>query len=116
MIFDAYDYAEEKKAPLGQRMRAEPHWGGSGEDPDADEFVRMEVLGDPAARAAVVVMYGVDVAVEEPDLVVDEMPDVVLEVEDDQCRILLPTEFPQARSDQWQRSGRSPDPLGDRNR
>lgn len=54
----------------------------------------MEILGDPSERAVVAMMDRVDVLVQEAHSMVDPVPDVVLEVEDNEAGDLVPGELP----------------------
>ena len=71
----------------------------------------MEVLGDPAAGGVVLVVDGVHVFVQDPDLVVKAVPDEVLQVKDGQGSQTLGQQLPDGRGHGWHLYGGRPHPL-----
>ena len=65
---------------------------------------------------AVMVMNGMDMAIEPADSMMERVPAEILQVEDRQRRQLLPAEFPETGCDQRKYGWRSPDPLSDGDR
>jgi len=110
---DADDDGENHVAPDGHGVAVEEPGVGGGEEADRDQLPGVEVLRHPDERRVVFVVKGVDVLVEESNLVVAPVPDEVLEVEDEKGCCLVPEELERRGGQIWQVRGRGPDPLGD---
>ena len=88
------DDAEQHETPVGHGMIAEDVRGSCGENADRDELEGMKVLSNPAVRSVVLVMYSVNMLVQDTYLVMGGVPHIVLKVKHSQCSILMPTEVP----------------------
>lgn len=86
------------------------------EDPNADQLPRVEVLHHPAVDRVVRVVDGMDVAVEEAVVVVDDVPGVEHGIHDDEGGVVVPDELDDPGSQRRQTGFRRPDALGDGNR
>jgi len=90
----AGDDREHLEPDLSERVTTDDPWRCGGEHPHRDELPGVQVLRHPAARAAVLVMQTMHMAVQPANLVVSGMPDEILNVENGQSRERLPDELP----------------------
>ena len=113
---DADQHAELHEAPVGHWVRAEDPGRGGSERADSNQLPGVKVLRHPAVGGVVLVVDTVHVLVQEADLVVREMPDIILEVKHGQSQVLVDAEIPQGRGDLREHGIRGPHPLrhGDR--
>ena len=114
---DAHVDAEEHERPVCHRVRSgeEPR-GSRRKDPDGYELPGVKILRHPDAWGVVLVVDAVYVTVQEPDLVMDEMPDEIFRIKDSQGDVLLPAKLPETGGGGGEGRLRGPYKLGNRDR
>lgn len=106
VVLHRHPDAENRDAPRAQRVALEQNGVLVAPEANSHEFGDAEVLRGPGERRHVLVVDGVDPPVELRVLVMDEMPDVVLGVEDEKNRQSLGEHLIQRRGVLGQRRRR----------
>lgn len=107
---------EDHEAPGGQAVALEQDGVHRGPKPHAEELPAGEVLGDEAEGLVVLVVDGVERAVQPRYLVMQQVPEVILEVKEHHA-----AQDAQDEAQEWgrltrQQGGRPPEPLRHRSR
>lgn len=103
---------EDHEAPSCQAVAAQQDGVDRGPESHAEQLPAGQVLGDEAKRLVVLVVDGVEGAIEPRHLVVQQVPHVVLEVKEHHAAQDAQQEAEQRGRLARQRGGRPPQPLG----
>lgn len=103
---------EDHEAPRRQAVAPQQDGVDGGPESHAEQLPAGQVLGDEAERLVVLVVDGVEGAVQPRHLVVQQVPHVVLEVKEHHAAQDAQEEAQQRGRLAGQRGGRPPQPLG----
>lgn len=105
---------EDHEAPRRQAVALEQDGVHCGPESHAEELPAGQVLGDEAERLVVLVVDGVECAVQPRYLVMQQVPQVILEVEEHQAAQDAQDKARECGRLARQQGGRPPEPLGHR--
>jgi len=108
---NGHNYGKLLECKAGQRMAVEDPGTCGSEETDRDEFPWVEILCDPGIGTVVLMVYRMDMLVEETDLVMNGMPGEVFKVKDGESNQALPDHLEDPWCQSWKNRIWCPYPL-----
>ncbi|KAK1803589.1 hypothetical protein P4O66_021005 [Electrophorus voltai] len=114
VVLRRHPHVEDHEGPASETVAPQQHGIHRGPKPHAEELPGGQVLRDQAERLPVLVVDGMECAVEPADPVMQHMPQVVLEVEQYHAAHNAQQEGGERWGFRWERHRWPPQPLGHR--